>query len=854
MNFVRSRRGIAALAVLLLILFVFRPGVHQLRSRIASAIGSALGRRVALDDVRFHVLPRPGFDLEGLVIYDDPAFSAEPMIRAQDVSAAIRFRSLLRGRLEIATLSAVEPSINIVRNGEGRWNLASLLERNAQIPAAPTQKIPSEKRPAFPYLEATNARINFKIGLEKKSYALTDADVALWQDSENSWGARMKAQPVRTDVNLSDTGQLQVNATWQRAANLHQTPLRLSVSWSNGQLGQITKLLTGRDRGWRGGLDLTANLTGTPEDLEIESRTAIDGFRRYDILDNHTVRIAASCGGKYSISSGALRQLICESPVNGGMLSLRGYAAALTASPSFDLTFTAENVPLASILGLLREAKQQLPNDMAAAGTLDGEFHGVSDGRGPAKLFGNGSATGARLTSNAGKDVIAIGNIPLTLVSGSQCCAAGDRGAKQDKSEAAGKETEPAVGHLRIGPTTVAVNASAPMNAGGWISTESYRFFLRGDTELTNLFRLESALGLPAARPAAEGSAKLDVSVSGPWQGFTVATALGTAQLKNVRVETRGVNTPLEIASATVILAPELFSMQKLVVKTGSTHWSGSVAAPRHCAPDCTFQFDLAADELSAADLARWFTPQSVKRPWYRILSATDQQGPSPLLKLRAHGNLRVSRLELQQVAVTQVETQVAVDRGKISLTGIRGQLLHGTHLGNWTIDASEHPLQYRGAGTVQNISLEQIGGLMNNAWVTGTADGNFDLESAGASFGDLIAHCDGKLQFVMRNGSFAHVEMPDAPRPLPVHRFAGDLRLQKGVWLLSGGSLESRDGVYQVSGTASPESELRFVFTRGDAQSWNLTGTLSKLRAEPAGRTSEISRTVTNAKAEVKP
>ena len=119
-NFLRSRRGVAAVAALLLILFLFRPGVYRLRNRIATSIGSALGRRVALDNVRLHLLPRPGFDLEGLVIYDDPSFSAEPMIRAQDVSAAIRFRSLLRGRLEIATLSATEPSINLVRSNEGR--------------------------------------------------------------------------------------------------------------------------------------------------------------------------------------------------------------------------------------------------------------------------------------------------------------------------------------------------------------------------------------------------------------------------------------------------------------------------------------------------------------------------------------------------------------------------------------------------------------------------------------------------------------------------------------------------------------------------------------------------------------
>jgi len=47
------------------------------------------------------------------------------MVRAQDVSAAIRFRPLFRGRLEIAGLSATEPSINLVRNDQGRWNLAS---------------------------------------------------------------------------------------------------------------------------------------------------------------------------------------------------------------------------------------------------------------------------------------------------------------------------------------------------------------------------------------------------------------------------------------------------------------------------------------------------------------------------------------------------------------------------------------------------------------------------------------------------------------------------------------------------------------------------------------------------------
>src|SRR5260370_13485078 len=227
-------------------------------------------------------------DLEGIVIYDVPAFSAELMIRAQDVSAAIRFRSLLRGRIEMATLSATEPSINLVRNNEGRWNLASLLERNAQIPAAPTGKPASERHPAFPYLEASGARINFKLGETKKSYALMDADVALWQDSENSWSARIKAAPVRTDFNLTDTGLLQINATWQRAPSLRLTPVQLTVQWQNGQLGQITKLLSGKERGWRGRMALTANTSAPPQALLVYGQTPTQEFHRYDIFGSAT--------------------------------------------------------------------------------------------------------------------------------------------------------------------------------------------------------------------------------------------------------------------------------------------------------------------------------------------------------------------------------------------------------------------------------------------------------------------------------------------------------------------------------------------------------------------------------------
>ncbi len=883
-TFLRSRRGVAAIVALVLILFLFRPAVYRLRNRIANSIGSALGRRVEIDSVRLRVLPRPGFDLEGFVIYDDPAFSAEPMIRAQEVSAAIRLRSLLRGRLEIATLSANEPSINLVRTDGGRWNLASLLERNAQIPVASTGKPASERRPAFPYLEASGARINFKLGQTKKSYALTDADVALWQDSENSWSARIKAEPVRTDFNLTDTGLLQINAAWQRAANLRLTPLQITAQWQNGQLGQITTLLTGKDRGWRGAVNFTANLSGTPEALRIESQTAIEGFRRYDIVGSENVRLAASCSARYNTVTNTLAGLLCQSPVGGGTVRLRGSVAVVAQASTYDLTLEAEKVPLTSLARLLRQAKKQIPSDLTASGLLNAEFHATSNvagllkdggatGVSPVSPGGNaqlsavrhgmmtqwrgsGAATDVRFSANAGNDEVAFDTIPLTLVAPD---SPRTRVAHPRSKE---KEQEPAEPHLRVGPVTLAMSTSAPMNAGGWMSAAGYRFFLRGDMELKDLFRLENVLGLPMARPAAEGAARLDVSVSGLWQGFAAPAALGTAQLRNVRAEMRGLNTPIEIGSATMSLTPDAVRVDKISARTGSTHWSGGVTAPRPCAvPTCIFQFDLTADQFSAGDLAEWFTPHPAKRPWYRILNSNSNEltGPSPLLAIQAHGSLRVDRFGLKKLLATGITAQVDVDRGKITLTALRGQLLQGSHRGNWTIDvsnrdASAHdpspPLRYHGTGALQNISLAQLSTLMNDAWITGTADGNFELEGSEDGFRDLLARSNGKLQFVMRNGSLPHLEIPGSPTPLPVHRFFGNLRLKQGVWELSAGRLESRDGIYQLRGTASPASGFDFVLTRGDERSWAIAGTLAKPRV--VSRT-ESHRTAASAKT-VKP
>jgi hypothetical protein len=371
------------------------------------------------------------------------------------------------------------------------------------------------------------------------------------------------------------------------------------------------------------------------------------------------------------------------------------------------------------------------------------------------------------------------------------------------------------------------------------VSASGYRFLLVGDATIGNLFRLKNALGLSGFSPAAEGYAKVDINVVGPWQGFAAPTIVGTAQLRGVRAEMRGLNAPIEIASAAMTLAPDAVAMEKISAQAGDTHWNGSITAPRPClAPHCIFQFDLAADQLSTGDFVEWFTARAAKRPWYRLLDSANQSGTSPLLTLRGRGNLRIGHLQLKKVLASQIATQIELDRGKIKLTNLHGQLLQGIHQGNWTIDVSTRPLTYQAAGTLQNVSLAQVGALMNDAWVSGTADMKFEGAAWGGSFADLMEHASGKFQFAMRNGTLLHLDAPGNATPFPVHRFKGNLQLENGKWEMSGSKLESHDGIYQVTGTASSAGGLKFQLMRNDEQSWNLTGTLAKPRLERTTRT----------------
>ena len=825
MSFWRSKRGALILGIMFFSgMFLVRPGANQLRSRIVRSISLALGRPVDVSAVKLRLLPQPGFDLEDFIIHDDLSFSAEPVLRAQEVTAALRLTSLLRGRLEIARLNLSEPSLNLVRNQEGHWNLENLIERAAKMPIAPTSKAKTEARPGFPYIQANRGRINVKFGVEKKPHALTDADFALWQDSENSWGMRLNAHPVRTDFNLTDTGTIRVSGTWQRAATLREMPLQFTLLWERAQLGQATKLTSGADKGWRGELGVSASLTGTPADLAVAISASVEDFRRYDIFGGGDLRLAAQCSVRVSSQGRQLSDVACDAPVGDGKVTLTGDISRPFSSRSYDLTLSARGLPIQSLVAFARHTKQGIPDDLLANGRVDASVKFQRTAGAALTWKGGGEASEFQLGSRANTTELALGRIPFSVTT-----------AEPERPTPRKSVPTPPETRVDVGPLTLPLGRPVPATVTGWASGSGYSVKIQGDAQIQRLLQLARTVGIPAPRPTADGLTKVDLQIAGVWSGFVAPRPTGKAQLHSVRAELRGLNAPLMIGDATLLLTPDRVMVQNLTASIADSMWRGQLTLPRPCVEPgtCPIHFDLHADEISTDRMNQVLNPRMTKQPWYRFLSSSASRVPY-LLTLQAAGKVTVNRVLIHKLVGSRVSADVELAGGKLRLSDLRAEVLGGKHTGEWKADFTAKSPEYSGTGILDRVALDQLAESMGDDWVTGSAAANYQWQASGLDSSELFASATGILKVTGQNGVLKHLALAEGTRPLQMHRLSALFSLRDGKLEIQDGKLETPTDVYDVTGTASLSRVLNLKMMRRGASGFTITGTLMEPHVSP--------------------
>jgi len=722
-----DRGWIAVVLIVLVVVcgIVLPPLVNanRFRASLSRELGAALGRPVQMENVSLRLLPRPGFDFENFEVAAEPQFGAEPVVRAAKVTVYIRLLPLWRGRVEVATISLQDASLNVARNAAGQWNFAALLERTSQLPAqTPTGKRRSEAGAPFPYVEVTNGRINFKRGEEKLPFSFTDAEFSLWLAQPGEWRLRFRAAPVRTDMNAAYTGDLRLEASVRRGTEgLRNARIAGQGSWRHAPLGQVGRVVLDEDRGWRGEASVDFAVNGTATNAAVQARLAIDGLRREDFGPAASLAVQADCNASLQLVTQMLQDAACVTLTGDGRLALQAHLLELNA-PFVAQAYSValDHVPAQWMLASLRLVRQGLSPDLEAEGDMSGRF--AYDRDAPVHLSGQVNWQHGALRVSGEPAV----QLPDVMVS----AEAAMQPATRLRHRLLGRENmiTDAGAQLKLLPLAVPLGGDAPLEIFGGISRAGYNLSVTGTAQLQRVAPLVRAFGFArwAVLRRVSGLVTADVQVHDAWMRNSAslpAQVQGTVALRNVSVDTAWLPGPIVLAQGKISLSPAAIAWQGLQWSWAGAKFDGAATHVSDCADteSCRWHVTAHAPLLNLQQILNEFRP-----------SATDE-----LLSLfRGNANagwppfqvdLNVDALAAGRLSVAHFSAGIQAANATLDFTRCSGTTL-GSEMecfGNIALDRGTAEFSIAAA----RASLSAAGALFKETWGTGTAETSVELK-----------------------------------------------------------------------------------------------------------------------------
>ena len=847
-NKIRSRklrRHIVPLgiAVMLLLAVVVPPFVNikHFRRGIVQSIGEGLGRPVRADAVELTLLPRPAFVLHRFIVEEDPAYGAEPVLMADTVTASLRASTLWHRRVEIATLHFDQPSLNLTRNLAGHWNFETLLHRSPHRAASSSGRSTSAGRLPFPYVEASEARINFKLGAEKLPFSLEGADLAVWKQSGGEWHLRIRARPVRTDLTVADAGQIRGDAVLQAAGPLEDAPIRVNLEWRRVQLGEIGRMWHGEDNNWRGVVDWTAQVRGNLAHAQFSTDVQISEFRRAEFVPAGTMGLHLRCHGEYSRGPNTLGALQCSAPLQTGVLQLQGHgdlpltvADSAPASLSLNMhpiaTVTLLHVPAQFFLNLFRHIHPGVTAQAAASGELNGAVNcGWIGLHMPHSCTGQLESTVLDLTLPQLDHPLKLS--PLTLAASSavpvavprppvKTRASRSRRAMAGSAVADSTVANAAPGAWQLQPSHISMDAATPFTLSGAFSRTALTLKIAGQASLREVVGLAQALRIPAISGkvhASQGTAQVALTMRAEWLPQSVVAGepgaqvvqfapsqwTGNLQIRNATIAVAALPTPLQIASAQINLTRDAVEWDRISGTYGRTPFEGSLRWHTPCAAStqaCSRVFALHVPNLNAGTFVAALhgggssSLLNIVNPW---------AGTSPELPL-LHGAINVDSLTLWRVSIKNASLRLQLSGHQAELLALSGNVLGGTIAAGdlaqdkqAAVDPSSVQEASRSVGsahwgdgapvytlraTLTRLQPDSIAALWREPWGRGAADVVFSLTTQGWSAADLAQHAQGRFSIHWTNGALAPGSAAEMPITFQSWRAAGRLSRQAFV------------------------------------------------------------------------
>jgi len=746
----KTGAAVAAAVIALQLAVSFLARTDRMRAYLIAHLERAFGRPVQVETFGARILPNPQLSADGVTVGEDPAFGYEYFLRAEHLSAGLRWTGLLRGHFEFGTLSFSRPSLILVRNNQGQWNLERWLPPAKTASTQPAIIYgPPSPAPAVNHLqriEFDEGRINFKIREDKLPFAFTGVSGSFEQVSAGRWQLQLEAQPWRSGVLLQSTGTIRVRGDLAGTSARLQ-PAQITLHWSEGSLADAFRLVHGQDYGVRGlfTLDAAAKSDGVGHDASGDWTYSVQArgrqIHRWDLTERgDDPALNVNLNGRWNVETGTL--LADQFAVEGLRSNLRGKFLYASESPeATEFRLDSMGVQASDLLAWYRAFHP----DVAEGITADPYFTGVMILRGWPPSFESAalSSSGGTLKVPGFTEPVRVG--PVT----------------------GGLERS----NLVIGPVRVALggdarDAIAPKHRRVALAMENAADLTFTQDLKTHAGNVSVEGNISKAQDFLKLAVSLGRQVNHGWELTGQATAItqwawqepfkgrwnGSVAINRGSLTVAGLNQPLNLAEARLGWNDGQHTARLLKVEGFGGDWQGAIEERRKTDDDTprSWKFDLMVDHLNAAELDRWVGPRA--RPgWLQRLLHSFSGDAAPVTpaselvrRVDAEGHLRIGRLTIEKLRLDNVVAQGSLRALKLSVQESAAEWAGGRVRAKVNASFLPHPV-YEVAADLDRVSLAKLPGTGRLAdRLNGSASGSLQVKTAGVGREELLKNLDG--------------------------------------------------------------------------------------------------------------
>jgi hypothetical protein len=790
---------------------------HRVHAYLVAQLERAFGRQVEVMNFNARILPSPQLDANGVTVGEDPSFGHEYFLRAERLSAGLRWRGLLRGHFEFGTMSLNKPSLILVRNAEGRWNLERWLPpaKSSAVPSAAVFGPPTPVAPVnrLERIEFEEGRINFKTGDDKLPFAFISVSGSVEQVSPGRWQLQLDAQPWRSGVSLQSAGTIKVRGDLAGTSTRLQ-PAEITLHWSEASLADVFRLFRGQDYGLRGlfALDASAKSGMTRDDgpgdwkFSLQARAA--QMHRWDLTErSDNPRLNVNVKGRWNVGMGSLAA--DEIAVEGPRSNLRGMFRLVSGkTPSLELRLDSMGIQASDVLAWYRAFHPGLSEGVTAEQYFTGGmiFRGWPLALESAAL----SSTGGTVKVPGFPDPVRIGPVSggrergLLVIGPVRVALGGDL-----REVLAPKRRRLALAMENAADLTFAHDLTAH---SGSISIEG------NILNAENFLKLSSTFGY-LLNHGWELRGQATAVTKWEWKKPRAAAWNGRIAFNKASLTVAGLNQPLKISEGELDWIDGRRIARVVKVDGFGGTWTGNIEEllRTDVESEPQWNFHLSVDQLNAADLDRWVGPRA--RPnWLQRLLPTLLGGAAPtppaselVRRVKAEGELDISQLTIEKLKLEHVLAKGSLHDLQLDVREAQAEWAGGKVRAKINAKFLPRPV-YEIATELDHVNLAQLPGAGRIAErLGGLASGTLQVKTEGVGRDELLGKLAGSGQFHLNKVEFrgwdVNASVADGAVQTGVSRWAtgqGSLRLRDSSILLEDFRLDGGKQLTLVNGTLS--------------------------------------------------